>query len=197
MFSNILLRADYKGEGPERPNRLYARVDQGEGKWVAFDAVAADDFDKLPESIPGLKAWTNHSAKARIFVLWFELQLPSFFVDALDDLPLWYEIDLDWTGSNATLYFNLFRPGLRVGVTDIRPAPLRRAHQLSQAFSLDGLERSEGELENALGSMASTVHWVGVYDVGQGNANAACDANETPSLYFDLGGGVTQLSVVR
>lgn len=192
MFSNILLAADYRGDGPDRPNRLYARLDQSEGKWVAFDAIAAEDFDKLPDSIPGLKAWANHSAKARIFVLWVELELPPDLSDAIDDLPHWLEIDLDWRESNATLYFNLFRPGLRVGVSNIRFAPLQRAAQLSNAFSLNGLERTKVELEAALGSMTPTVQWVGVYDVGQGNANATCDANETPTLYFDLGGGVTQ-----
>jgi len=169
-------------------------MDQVEGKWLAFDTIGADYFDELPENIEGIGGWTNYSAKAPVFVLWIDFgqSIPGLFIDALDDEEIWFEIPVDPAGTNATLYFNLFREGVLVGANTFRRVAAPRARQLSQAFSLKGMERQESHLKSVLNSVHLPVEWVGVYDVGQGNANAACDAKETPQLYFDLGGGVTQ-----
>lgn len=47
-------------------------------------------------------------------------------------------------------------------------------------------------IKEEIGRTDHPVEWVAVYDVGQGNANGICDGAETPLIYFDLGGGVTQ-----
>lgn len=197
MFSNVLLRPNYDGKAPEPPSRLYARIDQSEGSWLAFDTIAADHFDGLPEDIDGIggaDGWVAYSEKAPVFVLWVNLGKPLFgsLVEALDDEDIWFEILLDAGGSAAILYFNLFREGVPVGINSILRLDAQHAQRLSRAFSLKGLERSQSKLQTVLNQGASRVEWVGVYDVGQGNANAACDATATPLLYFDLGGGVTQ-----
>jgi hypothetical protein len=197
MFSNMLLNPNYDGEAPKPPARLYARIDQSEGSWLAFDTIAADHFDSLPEGIDGIggaDGWATHSAEAPIFVLWVNFGNPLFgsLVETLDDEDIWFEILLEAGGAGAILYFNLFRDGVQVGVNSILGLDAQRAGRLSRAFSLKGLERTPSDLQMVLGRSATPVEWIGVYDVGQGNANAACDAAETPLLYFDLGGGVTQ-----
>ncbi len=110
---------------------------------------------------------------------------------------VWYRLDLDRDGPPASRYSDLTAP-------EPEPEPVHIARMSSidddspegrlllRIFSLSelpqgGADEVAGFLPG-LSSIADDLR-VGVYDVGQGNANAVCDDSNMPLLYFDLGGG--------
>lgn len=194
MFDNIFLRPRFDGPTPEAPSRLYARFDQAESEHLLFDAIRSDYFDSLPPAIEGVRGWSEYSSKAPIYILRVPCKTfwgwtPRDFVSAFGRSD-WLELELDQSGGESTLYYNLFQEGIQVRLSWIHATSARRNAQLNQAFSLSGLESGEADIQTVLDRVTAKVAWVGVYDVGQGNANGLCDANETPLAYFDLGGGV-------
>jgi hypothetical protein len=195
VFNNVFLDPTYVDTPTSFPERLYARLDQSETEWVFFDAVVADFMDTLLP-IEGIPTWVQHSEKAPIFVLQTPSLSPFVNVQDLqraleeDDDSTWFEIGLA-EGRGSFLYHNLFRPGIEVAIASAARVTPSRATQLSSAFSLSGLSpASTAKIGTILANITGTIEWVGVYDVGQGNANGLCNSVATPLAYFDLGGGV-------
>ena len=193
MFSNVFLNPRFDGPAPEYPRHLYMRLDQVDGPWLLFDAISRQFFDGLT-SVEGVSGWMQHSHKAPVFVL--EMSEPQSSAQlpwqALEehDKSTWFDAELNWSGGKSVLYFNLFREGLKVDVSNISVVPAERADQLSQAFALTGLATAPGDIQNTLNGVSQSIELIGVYDVGQGSANGLCDSVEAPLAYFDLGGGV-------
>lgn len=103
---------------------------------------------------------------------------------------IWFEAILDWSAGEDRIYYNLFQEAESVGLHGVRYLDPVKAGRLDEAFTLDGLEKDEGSIKAELARIKGSIDWVSVYDVGQGNANSLCDQNETPLLYYDLGGSV-------
>lgn len=198
---NLFLRRQFEGDF-EKPNRLYALLDQVADDRLLFDAVSADFFDQRGNADRGIRAWLRDADRAPIYVLELkDFEAESFARDffgrrprwrALDETtaPAWFEFDMRGDAHTATLYPNLYDAGRHIQVASARDLSQSEVSRLEAAFSLDDYEATPGALKAALANLSKTVAWIGVYDVGQGGANGLCDAGESPLAYFDLGGGV-------
>jgi beta-lactamase superfamily II metal-dependent hydrolase len=216
VLDNSFLIPGFRGDF-ERSKRVYMRLDHEENNELTFDAVSADFFDELPE-IHGVAGWSEFSRKAPIFII--EIRRSRFrhllrgsswswpIVRYLRSLAhqyppfvlvgrryhsrgtLWFEAFLDWTDQQDRIYHNLFQEAAPVALKKARYLEPEEAARLDAAFTLDGLAQGESPIKAQLSRIKGAIDWVSVFDVGQGNANALCDHNETPLLYYDLGGGV-------
>lgn len=206
MGMNRFLDPYSEGMG-EPPGRYYARFDQLTEASVLLDAVGADWFDETMRDGAGFASLRERANEAAAFVIeifatlyavgnhyWFGTPKSSEHADEVDDAGIWLELRLGASQLPALLYPNLFGEGLPVEIAAIERLPDTKAGQLESVFSLDPFISDRPTIERALGNLHGTVEWIGVYDVGQGNANGLCDRNGMPLAYFDLGGGVLQNS---
>lgn len=93
----------------------------------------------------------------------------------------------------AFLYGSLFGPAVPVTVKGVMPSSPKIALALSAMFTLQHLPQlTSADFARMLRKMDLHAEYLAVYDVGQGNANALVGANaqDMPTLYFDLGAGV-------
>lgn len=193
------------GEDLETPKRVYMRLDQIDGDRALFEAVSADFLDARWRSLafdrPGkFEDWAGVAEMAPIYVIdlpfnlaaanrwwWYDGRSP--YEPGDEDLSPWLTAELA-PGSQAELYPNLFQAPLSVDVLHFAPASAAVDASLKQLFDLAPLERTKQEIQDRLDRVTGLIDWVGVYDVGQGSANGACDHAARPLAYFDLGGGV-------
>lgn len=198
---NYFLTPNPEGERPERPKRVYMRLDQVDGDRALFEAVSADFMDARwrSEGDGTFRQWVGLAEMAPIYVVdmpfgaaaafWWWYRRPWLSqVDAEGASP-WMMAVVE-PGSQAELYPNLFQAPLSIDVVHLEPANEAVEVALNQLFDLEPLERTEQEIQNRLDLVTGLIDWVGVYDVGQGSANGACDSSTQPLIYFDLGGGV-------
>lgn len=91
-------------------------------------------------------------------------------------------------GSEVIFYDDLaLELATRAWVVGIETVPGIAQDLLERFSSLEDLpDASEDELEDAMASVSSGAG-VAVYDVGQGNCNAICDASSAAILYYDFG----------
>lgn len=191
----------------EPPGRYYARLDQFSETSVLMDAVGADWFDENMDDEPGFARWRERANEAETFVVEIFSTLMAdnyqyYFggtrslgdADDVDDADIWMEIELGMGLLRANIYPNLFAAPVPANIRSVQPIAGQKARQLTNAFSLDALVASEAEILAALHNLNTQIDWIGIYDVGQGNANGLCDRQAMPLAYFDLGGGVLQNS---
>ncbi|HEX6702854.1 MAG TPA: hypothetical protein VF101_19155 [Gaiellaceae bacterium] len=197
----------YMGEDPDvrQPAwRLYARVDQVEttaedapspfagDDVVLLDSVGADWFDETRRGggRPLADAETVDEADQNISVVEMRrtdlheaLGAPSTPEDS------WIELKLE-TGREPTVlhYPNLFAAPLTRSLASASWAAPPLNKELAEKTSMDDVdEATDDQLRDLL--TRGEPDAVAVYDVGQGNCNAALN-HHAPVLYFDLGGGV-------
>lgn len=108
----------------------------------------------------------------------------------------WYKIRLGNAGLPLHAYTGLDEPtGIVARMEDAEPVDgmTREGRLLSKVFSLSQ-HRPAGEraIRDAFEIRGAQEAHLCVYHVGQGSCAALCDADRTPLVYLDLGGGVTR-----
>jgi beta-lactamase superfamily II metal-dependent hydrolase len=188
----------------DTPRRVFALFDHRSDNSIYLDCVGADWFDDaLPEQAT-FEAWVERSDDAPLHVLdlpflssWARMLLPNTrspqpVDDKVDDdvgPSAWFEIGLNPVGDNARIYHGLFGEAQPVGVDYLMNVSGKTSARLNQAFHLKPFIVSPRAIRDAIADIQAPIEWVGVYDVGQGSANALCDSNAFPLVYFDVGGG--------
>lgn len=209
---NPILR--YRSEDKrDIPDLVYAKIDQAEGTdagWtILLDSVDAAWFDSREEWWPGL------IEAAPLFIL--EIVLPhagdaampalARALDALgrrgaespgalddDEDGVWLAIALAPAGLGppVLVYDNLFAAPQRRALWQVRRVAEPQAMALRRKLSaIPDADAKDADILGVLKGIGSVAH-AAAYDVGQGNANAGCDAGGHPVIYFDFGGGVMQ-----
>lgn len=105
----------------------------------------------------------------------------------------WYRLALDSGGVPASMYVDLASSepqSVRVAGGERIDMRSEEGRMLTEVFSLgEFTQAGPREVFNLLNGLRDQPMSVGVYNVGQGNANALCDGGNVPLVYFDLGGG--------
>ncbi|SMF46016.1 hypothetical protein SAMN06265365_11576 [Tistlia consotensis] len=131
--------------------------------------------------------------KPAIFALLADPAALPFRLDPFDETT-WYEVTLanEPPGTPVTQYQDINdASGVPRYITGFAPVGGQLQAFLSQFISLAGAKSiSDEDLKALLDAWTPNPGVVvGVYDVGQGNANAVCDGTGRPRYYYDLGGG--------
>ena len=193
----------------EKPRAVLARFDSVEGDRVYLEAAdtdwlvnvlsreTGDQFEQaLADWAPIAVLEINAGDYIRFGGSPYDLaQDDQQGTVAADDPAGWVSLRLDGEGEGAAgegvLYLNLYAEGVVTPVQrgdDVDPTLLAA---LSESLSLDAYLADEEALGEAVSRLAYTrIEIVGVYDVGQGGANALCDFRGIPLCYVDYGGGV-------
>ena len=188
----------------DAPRRLFATVDRRENGRIQLEAVDAFWTEANLGRNMGFADWSERAPDAPLFII----EMPDRVYGQWRPLPSgedkseskpqrtgpgrrWLEVEVAQSGAgNALLYSNLFAEGRSLPVAVIRPAPIVVARELDLMFRLDDFVADEEDIRAALKGLQQTIHWIAVYDVGQGSANGLCSRDGAPVAYFDLGGGV-------
>lgn len=189
-------------------------------KIITFEAIGADWWDEQLVSLRESKNLHRevHKFGIRMFahsLLWnFKLlrepegSIPLFHLEFsvtqknpllryLAEFPKdsspWLIFEQNPQGIEGDLFNNLFG----------NPTPVRMAHsripeaiqtELDSVFDIAHWEKPDPEAikfsVTKVFAKADRTEFMAVFDVGQGNANALCDGQCVPILYFDLGCGV-------
>ncbi|MEG0589995.1 hypothetical protein, partial [Aurantimicrobium sp.] len=125
----------------------------------------------------------------------YDHEVPNKGAQALEDA--WFRFEVSKTARigfiPALIYPGLFATPIPAFVQGTMPTPVH-ANALAGIFSLKHFPMISGSsLRECFGS--TTGDMLAVYDVGQGNANALLNSDQSsvpalPTLYFDLGAGV-------
>lgn len=184
----------------EIPRRVLALFDQADDERLYFEALDADWFEQMREPPNELSAWGEIGRKAPLAIL--EIRAAAYArkvgdpdepaeTDDDDESPRnWVEVGLAPGGGDGVVYPGLFAEGVPIGLEYVKPVSAAAASTLEALFDLTPYEASGPTITSRLNTLRHPVEWVAVYDVGQGSANALCDVQGFPMMYFDMGGGV-------
>lgn len=202
MGDNRFLIRGYEG-GFDRPDRVFARLDQADGGRVFLEALDARWLE-AHRTEDSFDAWRGAAPDAPIYVLEFDYQDYAGFADlprpreeTLDWSsfegadPPWLQLELGVPGTApGVLYPNLFGPGQPINAAPRGRVNPGLAARLDRQFSLDNHETDPATLLDVLANLDDGIEWVAIYDVGQGSAAGLIGKNGAPLAYFDMGGGV-------
>ena len=111
---------------------------------------------------------------------------------ALDDRRQWWVLTVEPPGGNGSpvaTYPDLLGDAVDrevVAIDRVPPSIQRLLEAFAEASDID--DATAHDIDTAMSKpLAQTNPTVGVYDVGQGNCNAICDAAGHPVVYFDFG----------
>jgi hypothetical protein len=179
------------GERPDylAPRRVYARVDESStdrrGGQTFFDAVDADWLDEVGASEGGLLTTPEAFEESRAHVSTLLVRRNT----ARHEEGAIAEIHLDDRHADGTAehFLSLTSAPIARTVKRLDWVTGTDRKRVAAAGNLGAVQdATRDEIEEALG--AYPIDAVGVYDVGQGNLNAAI-VGDTPQTYFDFGGG--------
>lgn len=187
---------------PALPGRLYARLDDAietakPGDWyLRLGCVDADWFDGFQALVAGPRGNARKAAleDMKVFLLEFEATNyggpPTFTWSGKSfGYEDWLEIVVE-PGSNALIFRNLYAEGEPISIVSLQTVsgPVRDA--LEEAHDLDEWVAGDDDVQRALGGSAKRdFESVGVYDVGQGTCVGLSPRGNSPTMYFDFGGG--------
>jgi hypothetical protein len=190
--------------GPPPSRTVYARLSQTETAgdvslqyleaidrgWLNDNMTKAANDVRALEEAPVSVIEINPEQESTIVLP----NLPKFDEGEPADESPWYEIDLvdapgDGVLGSVLHYGNLFLAPVRRWIRRLQEVPEQLATDIEGTVSLTPIpDATAGDIQNALAGVG-TINGLAVYDVGQGNCNAALNLNQ-PRLYFDLGGGI-------
>ncbi|MBI4193862.1 MAG: hypothetical protein HY526_02160 [Betaproteobacteria bacterium] len=199
---NPFLNFDRRFQPPLPPRRLYAQVEKIEPLpatqqfSVRLDGVDANWFDQPLNQSLGDGDFFARAPLAAVELELVEPDAAGILGIAWDDIleggaGPWLTIELlpPTHGYPAIIYTNVFSPeGSSTAVrTPLAQPPARRSTQLRRRFSLRAPKASLHAIRHALGGATASSDGLVVYDIGQGNCNAAVNSAGQPLLYFDFG----------
>jgi hypothetical protein len=194
---------------PERPSRIYARLDDlvelaKGGIWeFLLGGLGADWFDGS-HGVAKLRGQDRLSMLDAMPVFYLEFDAPlldplrpiawNAHTFAWDD---WVEVVLE-DGTGARLYRNLYGEAEPVSIVEIKPVLSNTADALDEVHDLSEWESTDEEVTQKLSRLNTAVmEKLAVYDVGQGAANSGSPPSNKPAFYFDFGGGVRSHTATR
>jgi hypothetical protein len=171
------VRDSVQPDDPERGENCRIYLDMVDADWIdarrADGPLTEEDADDGHLSILAVEERYGHGP----------------FTEVQSEGEVWWEIDLARQEIPAQHFASLFHLPLERRVAYSRTLKPKETRHLASMVSLADIpDATTDEIRTALEGIGS-VDDVGVYDVGQGNANGLLEGGH-PRAYFDLGGGV-------
>lgn len=187
---------------PGMPGRLYGRLDdaietaKASDWYLRLGCVDADWFDGSQALVAGPRGNARKAGleDMKVFLLEFEATNyggpPTFaWSGKWFGYEDWLEIVVE-PGSNASIFRNLYAEGEPISIVSIQAVSGTVRDALEEAHDLDEWAAGDDDVQRALGGSAKRdIESVGVYDVGQGTCVGLCPRGNSPTMYFDFGGG--------
>lgn len=198
-------QAEFAEPFEKEASRTFVRLEAFSQRW--FDLIGPPSGSSSPGSDD---AFVRYYSEAAIFLLEMEFTRDqtgrfAFLKDLLvaaetDEEPdQWYRVKAGgWLGTGQpnelpalTVFPNIYLEGTRWALAEFEAVDEKTRALLDAAVTADDIEdATEDEITTLLSPVAnSTIDWVVVYDVGQGNAIGLCSDSRGVVAYFDFGGG--------